>query len=184
MSLVPLDVRRHLWAWYYGRRAFEHCKACCDAILQEDMDEEHLLYYSLNVAAHINYGRPFKRSFGIGSLPEEIVPKRFHAAHKQVLATRDKLYAHTDVVGSPFSDLAQSVDIRVRMKNRQAELRILEITVKPQGIRNLGSLCDVLIVKATYHMQKILNRHGKDFPRGEGEYRIGVDPNEPPFSKV
>jgi len=185
MSTLPLDARQELCRWYYAMRAFEHCKACCEHIIKNEITEDHPLYYSLNVAAVIHYGRPFKRSAGIESLSEIIVPKKYAPAHKTALTMRDKLYAHTDLAGSPVFKIDRSVDILCqRSSNGGVGLSMLEVPIKPEGIRNLMALSAVLIEKTNYHLEKTAKRYATGFPAGFGKYRIGLTAAEPPFSRV
>jgi hypothetical protein len=182
--MIPLDVRQRLWAWYYGMRAFQHSKACCDHILKEAMTSDHPLYYSLNVAAHISYGKPFRHSRGIQGLDDAIIPARYRRVHQQILDFRDKHYAHTDVEGNPHPTGDLSVDVLYCFDGIKRGFKLCETTVLPDGIKNLAPLCELLAEKATYHLGKILNQYRKEFPQAIGHHRIGVRPNDLPFTQI
>jgi len=186
--MVSLDVRKDLWAWYYGMRAFEYCKSCCDHIIKEKMTSEHPLYYSLNVAAAISYGKPFRTSRGMERLSEDIIPTKYVNAHKQIMWYRDKIYAHTDVAENR-AGTNRMVDVIFSFQKRGTHqfkkgFKLLESTVLPIGIERISELSEQLVEKAHYYMDKILKRYGPDFPQTPGDYRIGIDPNEPPFTKI
>jgi hypothetical protein len=186
--MIPLNVRKDLWAWYYGMRAFEHCKASCDYILKERMTSEHPLYYSLNVAATISYGKPFRASRGLERLPEDIIPPAYRHAHNQIMHYRDKVFAHTDTnenlsAADRLFDVIFSFDKRGEYQFAKG-FKVLESSVLIIGVERISALTDLLIVKARYHMDKILKRYAADFPKVPGEYRIGIGPNEPHFTKL
>src|ERR1035441_4817993 len=123
--MVPIEARRELWAWYYGMWAFEHCRPSCQHILKERLDENHPLYYPMNVAATINYARPFRRSNGLPARPEDIVPSKYRAVHERVMLLRDKLHAHTDTDKSAHPGL-MTVDVLFEVTARHKGFKTLE----------------------------------------------------------
>jgi hypothetical protein len=166
--MVPLDVRRELWAWYYGMRAFMHCQACCEHILKEKLDDEHPLYYPLNVGATINYGRPFRKSYGMPTLSEEIVPPKYRLVHERVISLRDKLHAHTDVVGTAYPGV-MTADVLLKVTATHKGFEILETPMKPEAFKTLNCLCKLLVDKTHYHIGKLYKRYEKDLPDEIGE---------------
>jgi hypothetical protein len=183
-SMISLDARKNLWAWCYGEHAFQHCKACCDYIVKEGMTREHPIYYSLNVAAHINYGKPFRRSRGIECLSAEIIPPAYRNIHEQILEWRDKMYAHTDATDNICPTHGRRLDVCYYVDGRQLGVKLLELTPEPIGAANISGLCNILIEKAVYHIKKIKNQNQSDFPKRQGDYRIGISPIEPAFTKI
>jgi hypothetical protein len=181
--MVPLDVRRELWAWYYGMRAFMHCQACCEHILKEKLDDPHPLFYPLSVGATINYGRPFRKSYGMPTLGEEIVPARYSVVHEMVMLIRDRLHAHTDADRTAYPGQI-TVDVLLGVTATHREFKLVEAIIKPKAFENLNGLCKILVDKTSYHMDKLYKRYQKELPIDIGEYRIGLDPNGPDFIKL
>jgi len=181
---IPLQARRELWAWRYAQRAFEHCRHCCEHIIREKMDDTHPLYYSLTLAAYVNYARPFKRSNGLKRLPELIVPNAMKGAHDEILAARDKIYAHIDADG--FNPWAGKVDVEVRVGLQPGgyNLGCLEVTPQVVGLRIVSALATKLEEKCKYHCLKVLRRHRKSIPADRRDYSICVDAAGPDLVPV
>lgn len=181
---IPLAARRELWAWRYAQRSFEHCWHCCDFVLKERMDSDHPLYYSLTLAVHVNYSRPFKNSHGLAKLPELILPANKRELHKQIVAARDKLYTHVDADGDVTWDSEPAVDVRISFEPRGVVTKCLEVTTMPAGFLEIGNLAATLEEKCVYHMRKIVKRYRKSFPKGLGEFSICVGKEGPEFIRV
>lgn len=181
---IPISVRRELWAWRYAQRSFEHCRHCCDYVLREKMDDSHPLYYSMTLAAHVNYARPFKLSHGLKKLPKLILPVEKKSMHDQIIAARDKLYAHVDANESVTWDESPAVDVRVCFEAGGISIKCLEVTTKPAGFEMIADLSRKLEGKCLYHIGKIVKRYRKSFPAGRGEYTVCVGDNDPEYIKV
>jgi hypothetical protein len=56
------------------------------------------------------------------SLSDKIIPINFRKLHNVTLAARDKVYAHTDLEGSPYPAGNLSVDVIYMVEDRRRGL--------------------------------------------------------------
>ena len=138
----------------------------------------------MTLAAHVNYARPFKHSRGLKKLPELILPVGEKSIHNQIIAARDKLYAHVDTDESVTWDEAPAVDVRVCFEGNGISIKCLEVTTKLAGFEMISDLSSKLEEKCLYHIGKIVKRYRKSFPAGRGEYTVCVGDNDPEYIKV
>lgn len=90
-------------------KAIETCdliEAICDT-------NQHIAFYPLATAAHSFYGRPFKRSNGVGRLNADMIPPESNGIHQWLIHFRDGAYAHLDanhddIAGRPMHDVVYS----------------------------------------------------------------------------
>ena len=138
----------------------------------------------MTLAAHVNYARPFKHSRGLKKLPELILPAGKKTIHDQIIAARDKLYAHVDSDGNVSWDDGPAVDVRVCFEGNGISVKCLEVTTLAAGFEMISALSRTLEEKCVYYIGKIVKRYRKSFPAGGGEFMICVGDNDPEYIKV
>jgi len=73
----PHPYEHRLWRAGYAWSSFGHVKDVCDYILNEHIQPEDAIYYSLMTSICVLYARPFKRSKGIEGLTLQSFLKNF-----------------------------------------------------------------------------------------------------------
>ena len=63
----------------------------------------------LMTAVYVLYGKPFKKSYGVGCLGEELIPVEYQELHRDLLKHRDKILAHSDASGFEWFDVGHPV---------------------------------------------------------------------------
>jgi hypothetical protein len=176
---IPLEVRREIWSWHYASQAFQHCTAACEYILKEKLDQNHPIYFPLNVAIVVCYCRPFKVSNGLNPLRDDIVPTKYRRVHDLMETIRDKIYAHFD---STRQDWVPEVRFLVGEKDNGLTLK--EHKIELVSISSIQQLSDLLFQRCEDEVRKIGATYAKDFPKALGEYQLCIKGNEPDFIAV
>lgn len=179
--MITLQERRELWAWHYAHRSFTNCAAACDHIVKNGFTDTHPVYYPLTSAVFIAYARPFRKSYGLGSRPDEIVPPDKRAIHELLLQARDKVYAHVDAHDILHWDGTPSVDVRIEVMADGIGSQALEITPLPVGFEVISALANELAVKCVYHIKKIVGKNKASFPKELGIYHLSIRDGAEPF---
>jgi len=130
-----------LWKMFYAEQCFKHTRAAAEYILNEKLEEDSPLFYSLITAVHVNYGKPFRSSRGLGRLAEDIVPPQHLDLHRLLLKHRDQTFAHTDATGFELPTVGQANQVCfVRFAN-EIRLRGTEFHVRHPLMPSVIDLC-------------------------------------------
>jgi hypothetical protein len=171
------SVLERFWKLPYARHSFEHAKIICEHVMAGSITSTDKAYYSLVLAIHVAYARPFKRSSGgIKKLEENIVPERFKPLHEQMILVRDQVLAHTDPSGSYYRGLpANHVRVKVEIGG-SVNLIVQDIKPRVAFIPQIRELCDSLIVQMTKDVEGIgkLQEFIDMIPPIAGEYMVDL----------
>jgi hypothetical protein len=163
-----------LWKMFYAEQCFKHTRAAAEHILKEKLEESSALSYPLITAVHVSYGKPFRKSRGVGQLEEEIIPPQHLDLHRLLLKHRDQTFAHTDATGFELPDCGPAN--QVRFVRFAAEIRLCgtEFQTLFPLMPDVIDLCGVLQEKASDQTVKLFNTYCGQVPEAEGEYAVNV----------
>lgn len=99
--MKPTEDTQQFWLMLYAIDAFSNVLWACDYLLKHTPSVAGPMYRTLMTAVLTNYGRPFRRNYGVGKLSNSFVPPEFRDLHDQLIHERDKVHAHSDAQGIP-----------------------------------------------------------------------------------
>jgi hypothetical protein len=108
MQPQEFEDAKLLWKKYYAVQCFKHAQVAAEYILQNKIAEDDPVFFPLITAVYVLYGRPFKRTKGVGVLGKEIIPQEHLELHQSILDHRDQIYAHSDAIGFELADVGQA----------------------------------------------------------------------------
>ncbi len=176
----PLKDRKEFALWAHASVCFQNCADACASVIESKLSPRDRLYKPLTVYAVIEYAKPFKRSRGLGTVPEIVIPKNHMRCHELVISVRDKIAAHIDTAKTPEHDLYPHC-VRIEIGRRGVACIVEEPKVHPDTVSELKILAEALAATAHYQaskhtkkMYEVVKRSG----RGKGEYLIDVESPE------
>jgi len=175
--MIPLDERKQIWQWLHALDCFQHVDRVCEFILEQNITNGHPLYHSLLTAVFVLYGRPFKKSHGVGRLPDGIVPKELLDIHNDLLIHRDKIFAHTDVNGVLEDEGLNLNQVDLTVDDGFYQWRVRTVQPERERVAEFRSLSQKLARKVDYHIQKFNKKWGRSAPYSNGTYRLNLSPD-------
>jgi len=171
MKKVPQSDRFEYWKFLSAHFSLQQAKSIAKHLLQLPFSDP--LFYPLLTTLYILYGRPFKQKGNV-RLADNIIPKRFVKLHEKLIDLRDKAFAHVDYDGIPKKGIDEINKILIRIHDGVASTGIA--TQIPQGLQlsDIVSLCDNLLVKCSYYLQKIWDKSVKDIYPSDGDYEVNL----------
>jgi len=176
---MPLEERVNLWQMLHAFDCFQHVGRVCSFIQENAIANGHPLYHSLLTSLYVLYGRTFKKSYGVGCLPDDIVPKELRHIHDDLILHRDKIFAHTDVNGTWEDEDMNLNQVELTVQNGFCSWRIRTAQPMPERVKEFQSLCAELVRKIEYHNNKINGKVNNYAPHVNGIYQLVLDPNAP-----
>lgn len=176
MNEMLLEQRVNLWQMLHALDCFQHVGRVCSFIQDNAITNGHPLYHSLLTSLYVLYGRPFKKSHGVGRLPDDIVPKELRHIHDDLILHRDKIFAHTDVNGTWEEEDMSLNQVELTVQNGLCSWRIRTVQPMPERVKEFQSLCTELVRKIEYHINKINGKVERHIPHTNGIYRLVLDP--------
>jgi hypothetical protein len=82
MTKDEFEDAKTLWKMIYAYHCFRNVENACSFILDQKMDENHPVYYSLITSIYVLYGKPFKHSNVVGKLADDIVSPKQRAVEQ------------------------------------------------------------------------------------------------------
>jgi hypothetical protein len=174
MQPNELDDAKLLWKMFYAEQCLKHVRTAAEHILNEKLEEDNPLFYPLITAVHVNYGKPFGFSRGVGRLEEEMIPPQHLDLHRLLLKHRNQVFAHTDAIDFELPDFGQANQVCVRRSLDGIRLFGTEFQTRYPLMPPVIDLCDILLKKTSYHVVKLFNRYTGQVPRPIGDYVINV----------
>jgi hypothetical protein len=174
MQPAEFEEAKLLWKMFYADDCFKRARAAAEYIVAQKLEHENPIMYPLVTSVYVLYGRPFRHSNAVGKLDEKIIPPKHLDLHRELLKSRDKVYAHADGTGFELPECGQAN--QVRAIRTQTELRLFatqfhaRFTLMPDVIK----LCRALEEKTSYHVRKLFMRYVGRVPRQVGEYAINI----------
>jgi len=138
---APHRYENRLWKAASAWSSFQDVRDVCDYILNERIQPDATIYYSLVTAICVFYARPFKRSRGIESLTVQFVPKKFRDLHRFLILTRDQTAAHVDARSLLFQGLPAN-NVRLIVRDGQVQLEVHRVKFKLTTISQIREHCD------------------------------------------
>ena len=183
MQPQEFEDAKRLWKMYYAVQGFKHAQAVAEYILQKNITEDDSVYCPLITAVYVLYGRPFKRTNGVGLLENEIVPQEHLKLHQTILDHRDQIYAHSDANGLELADVGQANQVRAKRLPTETLLLRSQYQATPALLPHIIKLCQELQEKALVHVNQLFAQYAKHIPAKLGEYVLNIDDPEGEFFK-
>ncbi|MBW2569870.1 MAG: hypothetical protein JRE47_11040 [Deltaproteobacteria bacterium] len=180
----PLEDRRQFALFAHATQCFRYCVEACDYVKEHNLKMSDFLYKPLSEWAITEYGKPFKKSRGLGKIPEKMIPQRHIELHEFILRVRDKMVAHVDTIGleNPEHGFHK---VRLERTMRNFNYIVEAPRVRPQKIEQLRILAKKLEEKSHYHATKHVKKLSKIVKgKGLGEFLIDIEKSEGGITKL
>jgi hypothetical protein len=169
------------WKMFYAEQCFKHAQTAAEYVLQNRVAEDNSVFYPLITAVYVLYGRPFKNSYGVGSLGEELIPLEHLELHRLLLNHRDQIYAHADATTFELPDVGQANQVGVAVSLTEKRLFGTQFYASPPLLPDIINLCQSLQKKAEYQVCKLFERYRKQVPDKVGKYVINISDQSSSF---
>jgi hypothetical protein len=167
-----------LWKMFYAGQSFEHARAAAKHILDENISEDDAIFYPLMTGVYVLYGKPFRKSHGVGCLGEELIPTEYQELHRDLVKHRDKILAHSDANGFEWFDVGQVNQVRLVRRPTDKSLVCSQLQANPALLPHIISLCLELQEQVETKKRELFKRYEKHVPAEVGEYILNIeDPN-------
>jgi hypothetical protein len=183
MQLKEFEDAKLLWKMYYAVQGFKHAQAAAEYILQKNILEDDPVFFPLMSAVYVLYGRPFKKTKGVGLLGNELVPQDHLKLHQSILDHRDQIYAHSDAKGLELANVGQANQVRAKRFPTETLLLRSQYQATPELLPQIIKLCQELQEKALAHVNQLFAQYAKHIPAKLGEYVLNIDDQEGDFFK-
>ena len=175
MQPQEFEDAKLLWKKYYAVQCFKHAQVAAEYILQNKIAEDDPVFFPLITAVYVLYGRPFKRTKGVGVLGKEIIPQEHLNLHQSILDHRDQIYAHSDAIGFELADVGQANQVRAKRLSTETLLLRSQYQATPELLPHIIKLCQQLQEKTLAHVNQLFAQYGKHIPAKLGEYVLNID---------
>jgi hypothetical protein len=171
MKKVPQIDRFEYWRFLSAHFSIQKAKGIATHLLQTSPKDQ--LFYPLLTALYIFYGRPFKQRRNV-RLPDTMIPDRFMKLHRTLIDLRDKAFAHIDYGGIPEKGIDEFNRVLIRIDNGAASVGVATLIPHGLQLKDVIFLCDELLAKCSYHLQKIWDKSIKDSYPKDGDYEVDL----------
>ncbi len=175
MQPEEFEDAKLLWKMFYAGQCFKHAQAAALFVLQNNLGEDNPVFYPLITAIYVLYGKPFKRSHGVGFLGVEIVPAEYQDLHHDLLKHRDQIYAHSDANAFEWADVRQVNQVRLLRRTTDKSLICSQLQACAPLMPHIISLCQELEESAERNKVELFKRYEKCVPAKVGEYVLNID---------
>jgi hypothetical protein len=182
MTEEQLNDARTLWKMIYARDTFLHVQSACEFVSEQKLKIEHPAYYSLIVAIHVLYGRPFLKSNEVGKLKDDIVPNEHKKIHDATINHRSWLYAHTDANAPTMFDGESANQVRfVRHRGIVNKIILCQSKSLTTTVKDISILCEALLKITEHHIAELRAKSLSLIPNEDGDYVLNVSSVNQPF---
>jgi hypothetical protein len=172
MTDAEFAEAKKFWLMFQANETFKAVYRGCLESVSSGLSQDSPLYFPLVAGLICLYGRPFKKSEGVGKLPIEMVPKEYLDLHNDLITIRDKLYAHSDAdktvtLGSlHFGELRA---YRYKYPKPEGGYFIDRLHIAPGFFTNVvAKLAQVMVQKTQYHVDSLGKKFAPRIPRRDG----------------
>ena len=184
MQPQEFEDARLLWKMFYAGQSFEHSRAAAEYVLQKKIAEDDPIFYPLMTAVYVLYGKPFRKSRGVGCpLGEELIPPDYLELHRDLLKHRDKILAHSDANEFEWFDVGQANQVRLVRRLTDKSLKCSQLQANPSLLPHIISLCLELQEKTEIRKTELFKQYEKFVPAEVGEYVLNIDDPNGDFFK-
>ena len=185
MQSQEFEDARLLWKIFYAGQSFEHSRVAAEYVLQKNITEGEPIFYPLMAAVYVLYGKPFKKSRGVGCpLGEDIIPPGYLELHRDLLKHRDKILAHSDANEFEWFDVGQANQVRLVVRSpTDKSLICSQLQANRPLLPHIISLCLELQEKTETRKMELFKQYEKFAPAEVGEYVLNVDDPDGEFFK-
>lgn len=179
MQPQEFEDAKLLWVIFYAGQSFENSRAAAEYVLRNKIAEDNSVFYPLMTAVYVLYGKPFGKSRGVGRLlGEELIPTEYLELHRDLLKSRDKIFAHSDANEFEWFDVGQANQVRLVRRPTDKSLQCSQLQANPSLLPHIISLCLELQEKIEIRKIELFKQYEKFVPAEVGEYVLNIeDPN-------
>jgi hypothetical protein len=170
-----------LWKMFYAGQSFEHARTAAEHVLKENISADNVILYPLMTAVYVLYGKPFKKSHGVGCLGEELIPSQYQELHQNLLKHRDKILAHSDSNGFEWFDVGQVNQVRLVRRPTDKSLICSQLQANPALLPHIISLCLELQKQVEAKKRELFKQYEKYVPAQAGEYVLNIEDSSDDF---
>ncbi|MDD5140680.1 MAG: hypothetical protein PHY43_10530 [Verrucomicrobiales bacterium] len=170
-----------LWKMFYAGQSFQHARAAAEHILKENISADDAILYPLMTAVYVLYGRPFKKSHGVGCFGEELIPLQYRELHGDLLKHRDKILAHSDSNSFEWLNVGQANQVRLIRRSKDKSLICSQLQATPALLPHIVSLCLELQEQIESKKRELFRRYEKYVPVQVGEYILNIEDSSGDF---
>ena len=164
-----------LWKMFYAGQSFEHARAAAEYVLKKNIYEDNAIFYPLITAVYVLYGKPFRKSRGVGCLGEELIPLEYQELHRDLLKHRDKILAHSDASEFEWFGVGQANQVRLVRGPTDKRLVCCKLQANPTLLPHIISLCLELQEQVEIKKRELFKRYEKYVPAEVGEYVLNIE---------
>jgi hypothetical protein len=164
-----------IWKMFYAGQSLEHARAAAEYVLKENISADNAIFYPLISSVYVLYGKPFKRSNGVGCLGEELIPLEHQEFHRDLLKHRDKILAHSDASGFDWLDVGQANQVRLVRRPTDMSLFCSQLEANPDLLPCIIRLCLELLKQVKIKKRELFERYKKYVPAEIGEYILNIE---------
>ena len=184
MNPKEFEDAKLLWKMFYAGQCFMHVQAAAEYVLQKNIEGNNPVYYPLVTAIYTLYGKPFLKSYGVGSLSDEIIPHECLELHSTMMDHRNQTYAHSQASAFEFLDAGKVNQVRLLVHPPEPPSLICgQFQAEPPRMPAIISLCRYLQEKTRILKIELFQRYKQYIPAKEGEYVLNATDPEGDFFK-
>lgn len=186
MQPQEFEDARLLWKMFYASQSFKHSRAAAEYVLQKNITEDDPAFYPLMTAVYVLYGKPFRKSRGVGCpLGEELISSDYLELHCDLLKHRDKILAHSDANEFEWFDVGQANQVRLVVRSpTNKSLICSQLQANRSLLPHIISLCLELQERTESRKIELFKRYEKYAPAQVGEYVVNIDDPNGDFFKL
>jgi hypothetical protein len=189
MTEAEFAEAKRFWLMFQANETFRAVHRGCLELVSSGLSQESPLYFPLVAGLICLYGKPFKRSEGVGKLPIEMVPEEHLNLHNDLITIRDKLYAHSDADKTVTLGTLHFGELRAyryKYPKIKGGYFIDGLHIAPEFFsKAMAKLVQVMVKKTQYQVNVLEKKFARHIPRRDGEFLLNIkDEDGPIFTPV
>ena len=156
MTNTEFDEAKKFWLMFQANETFKAVHQGCLELVRSGLSEASPLYFPVVAGLICLYGKPFKRSKGVGKLQIEMVPEEHVSVHNQLIVIRDKLYAHSDATITVMVGNQHFGEVRSFRWPDEAGYYLQHLHIAPEFFsRFMAELVTAMMEKTQYYVDRL-----------------------------
>jgi hypothetical protein len=178
MTETQFAEAKKYWLMFQANETFKAVHRGCLELVSSGLSQESPIYFPLVAGLICLYGKPFKKSEGVGKLPNKMVPKEHLPLHNDLITIRDKLYAHSDANETVTLGILHFGELRAyryKYPKPQGGYFIDRLQIAPGFFGNhMAKLAQAMVEKTQYYVDLLGKRFAPHIPHRDGECLLNI----------